>query len=136
MARPWSARGRARAKPNAEESQLFLAASTAQSDDEDAAPAEKRATLADLEPGQQGTVVRIRTTGDTARRLMEMGVVRGEVVRVVKCAPFGDPIELELEGYHLSLRKREARTILVDTCCRGRRSRRRRSRSGKPCKRA
>ncbi len=116
MARPWFAPGRTRAKPTDNASELFLAASTAHGDDHDATPSEKRTTLADLQPGQQGTVVRVGSNGDTARRLMEMGVVRGERIRVVKCAPFGDPIELELEGYHLSLRKWDARTILVEVC--------------------
>ena len=116
MARPWFAPGRTRAKNEDSASQFFLAASTARGENDDAPPSEKRITLADLRPGQQGTVVSIGANGDAARRLMEMGVVRGERIRVVKCAPFGDPIELELEGYHLSLRKWDARTILVEVC--------------------
>jgi Fe2+ transport system protein FeoA len=47
---------------------------------------------------------------------MEMGFVSGTVLRVVRVAPFGDPIEVALHGYHLSLRRSEACTILVDPC--------------------
>jgi len=47
---------------------------------------------------------------------MEMGFVSGTPLRVVRVAPFGDPIEVELHGYHLSLRRSEACTILVDDC--------------------
>ena len=76
--------------------------------------AECRPTSLDmLRPGQSGTVVGVMSSDDTGRRLMEMGVVRGSKVKLVKLAPLGDPLELELEGYHLSLRKAEAHSILV-----------------------
>ena len=90
------------------------AASIVDRGDKDHVRAQRRAPLATLRPGEQGTIVSVGTNGDTGRRLMEMGVVRGEVVRVVKCAPLGDPMELELDGYHLSLRKAEAQTIIVE----------------------
>jgi ferrous iron transport protein B len=48
------------------------------------------------------------------RRLLEMGFVPGTTVRVVRLAPLGDPMQVELHGYHVSLRLSEARTILVE----------------------
>jgi ferrous iron transport protein A len=53
-------------------------------------------------------------TGPLKRRLMDMGVLVGEAVRVEKVAPLGDPIEITVKGYKLSLRKREAEGILVE----------------------
>jgi len=50
----------------------------------------------------------------TRRRLLELGVVRGETITLRRSAPLGDPLEFVIKGYHLSLRKREAATILVE----------------------
>jgi len=72
---------------------------------------EKR--LSDLEPGQRGTVVRIEGKGATRRRIMDMGIVRGSDVRVIRRAPLGDPVEFELRDYNLSLRRREAENVYV-----------------------
>lgn len=74
---------------------------------------EDHATLADLQPGQQAYVCRVRPDSAPRRRLMEMGFVSGTKLRLVRFAPFGDPIQVELHGYHLSLRRSEAREILV-----------------------
>lgn len=70
-------------------------------------------TLRDLEPGQSGTVVSIGTKGRIKRRLMDMGVTPGAAIKVVKVAPFGDPIEVNIRGYELSLRKDEAQQIQI-----------------------
>ena len=71
--------------------------------------------LAMMKPGQQGKIVRIGTAvGPMKRRLMDMGVLAGEPVRVEKVAPLGDPIEVIIKGYHLSLRKKEAEGIEVE----------------------
>jgi len=71
--------------------------------------------LAMMKPGQQGRIVRIGTAvGPMKRRLMDMGVLAGEPVRVEKVAPLGDPIEVIIKGYHLSLRKKEAEGIEVE----------------------
>ncbi|GIX06713.1 MAG: iron transporter FeoA [Candidatus Poribacteria bacterium] len=70
--------------------------------------------LSELRPGQVGIVQRIEADDALRLRLMEMGLLRGERVRVLKYAPLGDPIELEVGLYHLSLRRREAETILVE----------------------
>ncbi len=70
-------------------------------------------TLKDLKPGQQGTVVSIGEKGPARRRIMDMGVTPGAVVKVIKVAPLGDPIEVNIRGYELSLRKAEAQQIQV-----------------------
>ena len=71
------------------------------------------ASLADLSPGQSAVVCCVRPDTAPRRRLMEMGFVSGTKLRLVRYAPFGDPIQVELHGYHLSLRRSEAREILV-----------------------
>lgn len=71
-------------------------------------------TLAELKPGQTGRIKQIGAMGPLKRRLMDMGVVAGEEVRVVKVAPLGDPIEVRIKSYNLSLRKKEASEIQVE----------------------
>jgi DtxR family Mn-dependent transcriptional regulator len=63
--------------------------------------------------GKSAKVVRVGGERRLKRRLMDMGVVRGETIRVNKVAPLGDPIEIRVMGYQLSLRKSEARHVLV-----------------------
>ncbi len=70
--------------------------------------------LATLQPGQTGRITGIGALGPLKRRLMDMGVLVGEVVRVEKVAPLGDPIEITVKAYKLSLRKREAEGIAVE----------------------
>jgi DtxR family Mn-dependent transcriptional regulator len=70
--------------------------------------------LKDLKPGQKGKVVKIKTQGETSKRIVEMGVTPGAVVEVERVAPLGDPIEVKVKGYHLSLRKEEAEGIEVE----------------------
>lgn len=70
-------------------------------------------TLKDLKPGQQGKVSSIGSTGPMKRRIMDMGITPGVDVKVVKVAPLGDPIEINIRGYELSLRKDEAQQIEV-----------------------
>lgn len=72
-------------------------------------------SLARLPAGTQARVVGVKGSGQIARRLMEMGVVPGAPVRVIKAAPLGDPLEIRVRGYHLALRLTEAATILVTT---------------------
>ena len=76
----------------------------------DAAPA---LTLADLAPGERATVTGFATDHPPAR-VLEMGVLPGTAVEVVRLAPLGDPIDVRVRGYHLSLRVDEARGILVE----------------------
>jgi ferrous iron transport protein A len=78
--------------------------------------AARTATPLDTLPfGVVARVVSVNGTGAVVRRLMEMGVVPGAPVRVVKAAPLGDPLEVRVRGYHLALRRAEARTIQVVT---------------------
>lgn len=70
-------------------------------------------TLKELKPGQQGTVASIGTTGPMKRRIMDMGITPGVEIKVVKVAPLGDPIEVNVRGYELSLRKEEAQQIAM-----------------------
>jgi ferrous iron transport protein A len=58
-------------------------------------------------------VVRVNGSGAVALRLMEMGVVPGVKIRVVRTAPLGDPIQVCIRNYHLALRRVEAETIIV-----------------------
>lgn len=70
-------------------------------------------TLRELKPGQGGTVSSIGTKGMIKRRLMDMGVTPGAEIKVIKVAPLGDPIEVRIRGYELSLRKEEAEQIQI-----------------------
>ncbi|HHU74070.1 MAG TPA: ferrous iron transport protein A [Clostridiales bacterium] len=71
-------------------------------------------TLNDLKPGQEGKVISIREKGTLRRRIMDMGVTPGVSVKVIKVAPLGDPMEINVRGYELSLRKDEAKQIRVE----------------------
>lgn len=71
-------------------------------------------TLRDLKPGESGTVVSIGQKGPLKRRLMDMGITPGIGIKVVKVAPLGDPVEVNIRGYELSLRKDEAQQIIVE----------------------
>ncbi len=69
--------------------------------------------LSAIEPGTTVRVVSVSGGGAISRRLLEMGVVPGVTVRVVKTAPFGDPFEVRLLGYNMALRKSEAELVEV-----------------------
>ena len=70
--------------------------------------------LREVKIGQTCKVVRLRGEGATRRRIMDMGLTRGVEVCVRKVAPLGDPIELTVRGYELSLRKADAETVEVE----------------------
>lgn len=70
--------------------------------------------LSKLKPGESGKITNIGVTGPLKRRLMDMGVLVGERVKVEKVAPLGDPIEVTIKNYKLSLRKKEAEGIAVE----------------------
>lgn len=74
-----------------------------------------RKGLHELRPGEKGTIVKIGGVGGVHRRLLDMGLVSGSEVEVERVAPLGDPIEVRIKGYHLSLRKEEASDIQVET---------------------
>ncbi len=69
--------------------------------------------LDDLAPGEGGVIVRLDGDAMVARRLMELGLVPGTPVEVVRRAPLGDPVELRLRQVHLSIRRSEAARIHV-----------------------
>ena len=70
--------------------------------------------LSDMEPGQEGVINKVRGSGQIHRRLLDMGLVPQTEVKVERVAPLGDPIEIKVKGYHLSLRKEEAANIYVE----------------------
>ncbi|MDR2520287.1 MAG: FeoA domain-containing protein, partial [Eubacteriaceae bacterium] len=72
------------------------------------AKSKHEATLGDLAPGQSGFIVSVGNKRDAVkRRLVDMGLTPGTKITVVKAAPFGDPVEVRLRGYSLSLRKED-----------------------------
>lgn len=71
--------------------------------------------LADLPVGAQAKVLKVQGTDDVSLRLLEMGMTPGVNVTLVGTAPLGDPLELELRGYRLSVRKSEAARVEVQT---------------------
>lgn len=70
-------------------------------------------TLKDVAVGETATVVRLHGEGSIKRRIMDMGITKGAEIHVRKVAPLGDPMELNLRGYELSIRKAEAEMIEV-----------------------
>ncbi len=70
-------------------------------------------TLRDVKIGQSAKVVRVTGDGALKRHIMDMGITKGTDVHVRKVAPLGDPIEVTVRGYELSLRKSEAESIFV-----------------------
>ena len=70
-------------------------------------------TLKDVRVGQSVTVVRLHGEGPVKRRIMDMGITKGVTVFVRKVAPLGDPMELNVRGYELSVRKQDAEMIEV-----------------------
>lgn len=76
-------------------------------------PRRESGSLDTLPAGQAARVVNVHGSNAISRRLMEMGIVPGAPIRVVRTAPFGDPIQVCLRNYHLALRRMEARAISV-----------------------
>jgi ferrous iron transport protein A len=71
-------------------------------------------TLKEIKPGTTVKVVKIGGEGPVKRRIMEMGLTKGAEVYVRKVAPLGDPVEITVRGYELSLRKADAELIEVE----------------------
>lgn len=71
-------------------------------------------TLRDVKIGETVTVVKLYGEGAIKRRIMDMGITKGVVIKVVKVAPLGDPLEINVRGYELSLRKADA--DLIEVC--------------------
>ncbi len=71
-------------------------------------------TLREVPVGGKATVKKIHGEGAVKRRIMDMGITRGVEVSVRKVAPLGDPIEITVRGYELSLRKADAESIEIE----------------------
>ena len=85
--------------------------------------AEAKIPLATLLPGDAAIIVDVEGEGAFRRRLLDMGFTKGVLVRVIKHAPFRDPVEYCIGGTHVTLRQQEARHVIVDQV-----------RSGVPCR--
>lgn len=72
-------------------------------------------TLNDLLVGRRGRILEVQGDDGVAIRLMEMGLTEGEEIKLLGFAPMGDPIEFEIRGYRLSLRKAEAQRVTIET---------------------
>jgi ferrous iron transport protein A len=71
-------------------------------------------TLAELAVGAEGRVLRVNLADEISARLLEMGLTPGVEVKILGAAPLGDPIELSLRGYRLSVRRSEASRVEVE----------------------
>ena len=79
-----------------------------------AAPALGSMVFATLRRGDHARIISIASTSDTVQRIQEMGLTVGTTFRVVKIAPLGDPVEIDVRGYRLCLRKAETEGIEVE----------------------
>lgn len=71
-------------------------------------------TLKDAKVGDTVTVAKLHGEGAVKRRIMDMGITKGTLIYVRKVAPLGDPVEITVRGYELSLRKGDAENIVVE----------------------
>ncbi len=76
-------------------------------------PALMSIPLSELKPGRKGRITKMAGAGAVKRRIRDMGVTSGSLVEVVRVAPMGDPIDVKVMGYHLTLRKEEAADIQI-----------------------
>ena len=70
-------------------------------------------TLANLKLGTVAKIIKFEPQKESAIRLLELGIIEGESVQIIREAPFGDPIEIEIMNYRLCLRKKDAESIYV-----------------------
>lgn len=71
-------------------------------------------TLDKLKQGEHGVITVFKGKGEVRKHLMEMGLVRGSDIKVERVAPLGDPIEVKIKGYSLSLRKEDAKKVEIE----------------------
>ena len=71
-------------------------------------------TLKDIKVGRRARVLKVSGEGAIRRRIMDMGITRGVEVRVRKVAPLGDPMEIHVRGYELSIRRDDAQMIEIE----------------------
>ena len=72
-------------------------------------------TVNDLKINERGIVIMIKISGAIRRRIIDMGITPGAVIIMKKAAPFGDPVEINVRGYELSIWRNEAKNIVVET---------------------
>ncbi len=75
---------------------------------------EQETTLDTLKPGEKARITKVRVKGVARRKLMDMGMVAGTEIELVRNAPLGDPMDYNIKGYHLSIRKEEAKQIFIN----------------------
>ena len=71
-------------------------------------------TLKEMKPGEIAVVKKVHGEGSLRRRILDMGIIRGSQLEMVKKAPLGDPIEVKIKGFDLSLRQTEAALVEVE----------------------
>ena len=71
-------------------------------------------TLREVKVGQSAKVVKLNGTGPVKRRIMDMGITKGQVIHVIRVAPLGDPMEITVRNYELSVRKADVEMIDVE----------------------
>lgn len=69
--------------------------------------------MSEMNPGEEGVVKKMSASDNGATRMQEMGILPGTMIRMVRSGPLGDPLEIELRGYFLSLRRSEASKVTV-----------------------
>ena len=72
-------------------------------------------TLKEVKCGDTVSVVKLHGEGAVKRRIMDMGITKGSRIYIRKVAPLGDPVEVTVRGYELSVRKEDAKCVLVET---------------------
>lgn len=72
-------------------------------------------SLESIRPGYSAKVKKIHGNGALKSRIMDMGITQGTDIKITKCAPLGDPMQVEVRGYQLSLRKADAKNIEVSS---------------------
>jgi ferrous iron transport protein A len=77
-------------------------------------PPVRTKTLAQFAPGEVGRVISVRDEHHLALHILEIGLTKGAQVRLLRRAPLGDPIQVEVDGFLLSLRKKEAEAVIVE----------------------
>jgi len=71
-------------------------------------------TIDDLRPGEKGIIVQVLADEGIKQRLMDLGLIEGTEIEMIRHAPFGDPIQIKALNTHIALRRREARMIVID----------------------
>ncbi|PID27640.1 MAG: ferrous iron transport protein A [Candidatus Cloacimonadota bacterium] len=70
-------------------------------------------TLSELKPGEKSIIADVSSDSKIKRKLVEMGITKGEEVEMIRVAPLGDPIAVEIRGYKLTIRKNDAKHIKI-----------------------